>query len=288
MTEYNKIIYTLPPCITREILKLCERRGGEYAEISEIRLRLYGKSSFKLGEERVELCSRFKRAELERTLLSLCGGALYPHRDTLAEGYISYEGGIRVGVCGEGGYDGGRLVGVSNVTSLVFRIPTHSVKQLPELYSAWEGTRRGMLVYSPPGVGKTTALRLLAGYIAHRGKQVVIIDTRHEFPFEDYIGVSVDILTGYRRGEGLDIALRSLAPDVMIVDEIGRSGEADAMLESLNSGVVLLASAHAATLCEAKRRKNLSQFFLHEIFDTFVGISAEGGRRVIKIERLEQ
>ncbi len=284
MSKYNKIIYTLPAAVTREIIRLSEARGGDRAEISEIRLRLNGKSSVTLGGERVDICSRVCIGDMEKTFLSLCGGAVYAHRDTVSEGYISCEGGVRVGIGGEARYEGERLVGVSNVSSLVFRIPSRKKYRMNEIFEAWMGTRRGMLIYSPPGVGKTTALRALAEYIAGaEGQELVIVDTRREFCAEDYSGLRVDILSGYRRERGMEIALRTMSPDVIMVDEIGRSEEAEAMAESLNSGIRIAASAHAGSISELRRRRNLSDFFKLEIFDTFVGISMEGGRRVMKI-----
>ncbi len=275
----------LPRSTADEIIKLCCGRGRDTDAVSEIRLRSVGKSSFKIDGERIDLCSEPNASELERTFHLLCGGALYAHRDTVREGFISYEGGVRVGICGEARYEGGELIGISNISSLIFRIPLKVRPDIGAVKAAWKNCSRGMLIYSPPGFGKTTSLRMLAHYIAGSEKrELAIIDTRREFCAEDYAHQSVDILSGYRRDAGLDIALRTLSPDVIMVDEIGGVREAEAMLESLNSGVKVIATAHAASLGDLKKRKNLSAFFENEIFDTFVGISIEDGRRVVKIE----
>ncbi len=286
MTDKNKIINILPETVTREMLKLLSARGRTFSEITEIRLRAFGKSSFKIGTERIALCAFLKLSELEAVFSALCGGALYLHRDTVREGYISYADGVRVGVCGEARYEGCELVGVSNISSLVFRIPSVSRQEIEGLFDAWLEAERGMLIYSPPGGGKTTALKMLAARIgAGMKNEVVIIDSRREFSASEYKFSSVDILKGYKRDTGLDIAVRTLSPDVIIVDEIGRREEAQAMLESLNSGVKIIATAHAKELSELKRRRSLADFFSCEIFDVFAEISIKGGRRVANYER---
>jgi len=215
----------------------------------------------------------------------MCDGALYRRRDTIREGYVTLEGGVRIGVCAEARYDGGAFVGVSDVSSLVIRTPAFRILRNSEIFGAFQRCRRGLLVYSPPGVGKTTAIRTLALEIGEGGadEQVVAVDERCEFVPEDYRGASVDILRGYKRDLGIEIALRTLSPTVIAVDEIGRLAEAEAMLESLNSGVRVIATAHAATYAELKQRKSLCPFFERNIFDVFVGISLDCGKRKISI-----
>ncbi len=287
MKEYNKIIYILPENVKNELLKLAGTRCAGEAEITEIRLRVFGKSCFKIDGELIELCSEISRIDMERTFKAVSGGAVYMHRETIKDGYISCSDGIRVGVCGEARYDSGELIGISNIASLIFRIPPKKKYEVSEIFRAWENTERGLLIYSPPGLGKTTALRALAGYIGGSlKKQLAIVDTRREFRKEDYRFSHVDILSGYRRAEGLETALRCLSPDVVMVDEIGGKGESEAMLEFLNSGVKIAASAHAGSISELKKRKSLSGFFDNEIFDSLVGIYADGGRRSFKLGRI--
>ena len=281
----DKIFTYLPPKCAREISRLLISRGAEGSKISEIRIRVFGKSSVIISGERVALTSDIDCADMSKALALMCDGALYARRDTIRGGYITLECGVRVGVCGEARYDGGAFVGVSDVSSLVFRIPSVRIAPSPELCEAWGKCRRGMLIYSPPGVGKTTALRTLA-YEIGRGKpdeQVAVVDERGEFYAEDYRGASVDILRGYKREEGIAIALRTLSPSVIAVDEIGRLAEAEAMLESLNSGVRVIATAHAGDASELKRRKSISPFFERGVFDVCAGISLECGKRKINV-----
>lgn len=213
---------------------------------------------------------------------------MYAHRDNIKEGYLTVDGGVRVGICGQARYEGGAFVGVSSISSLVFRIPTAASSNAGLLYDAWQECKKGMLIYSPPGVGKTTALRSLVGMLGEGrfGLQVVVVDERCEFIPGDYKSASVDILRGYRRAEGIEIALRVLSADVICVDEIGCSGEAKAILESLNSGVKFIASAHASSYAELTQRVNIKTLLDGGVFDVFVGLSLRDGARVAEITRL--
>ena len=48
--------------------------------------------------------------------------------------------------------------------------------------------------------------------------------------------------------------LRSMSPDVIIVDEIGREEDADAILDASHAGVSVIATAHAKDLEDARGR----------------------------------
>ena len=98
----DKILEYLPHGCADEIKRLLISRGVSGSEISEIRARAFGKSSVTISGERVTLTCRFDSSELSRSVLAMCDGALYAKRESIKDGYITLEGGVRVGVCGEG------------------------------------------------------------------------------------------------------------------------------------------------------------------------------------------
>ena len=286
--EKENITNILPKSIAFEIDRLCMSRARCQTEISEIRLRIYGKSSIVLLGERIFLTSRPTAEEIKKTVSEMCGGALFAHRSSISEGYISLSGGIRVGISGQARYERDELVGVSNITSLVFRIPTGRSFCSDRLFEEFSRSKRGMLIYSRTGVGKTTALRSLVGMIGSLdGENVAVIDERGEFIPSDYINCSVDLLKGYKREKGIEIALRTLSPSVIAVDELGSAEEILSMIDFMNSGVRMLATAHAGDFEELWRKKSLAPLFEKEVFDVFVGLSLSSGKRTFDIRRTE-
>lgn len=278
----EKIFAALPEGLGRELNSILGGRGG-IGSLSELKLRSLGASSAVVSGERVRLFYPVGREGLSHALEVLSDGAIYSHRDTICRGFLSLSSGVRVGISGTARYDGGSLVGVSDISSLVFRIPTGEFEARAELVRVFSECSRGILVFSPPGLGKTSALRALARDLSALGEEIAVVDERCEFPEEDFRGASVDILRGYKRAEGIEIALRTLSPSVIIVDEVGRLSEAEAMLESLSSGVKVLVSAHAGTADEARSRAALAPFFEHGAVDRLVGIEIREGRRVLSV-----
>lgn len=268
------ILCCLPPNIGRELSRLSRCRRGGISAVSELHLTVGRCSSVLIGRERIFLGVNVSTEDMEGTVHKLCQGAVYAHRDTITEGYISLDGGIRVGVCGQARYESDRLVGVSEISSLVFRVPTVTSSLAGELLSAWQSTQKGMLIYSPPGVGKTTALRTLVSMIAsaHPEERVAVVDERCEFSVVECRRLGVMLLRGYKRSDGMEIALRTMSPTVIAVDEIGARTESDAMTQSLNSGIRLIATAHASERSELERRGGFAPFMQADVFDTFFGI----------------
>lgn len=285
---FDGIIGCLPERVGRELLRIAHTRRGGVGQISEIHITLGRRSSALIGGERVIIGVEVTSHDMDITVHRVCGGAIYAHRDTISDGYVSLRGGVRVGICGQARYESDRLVGVSEVSSLVFRIPTAASSLKDELFSAWQGTKRGMLIYSPPGVGKTTALRTLVGMIAKECpfERVAVVDERCEFSVDECRRLGVMLLRGYKRADGIEIALRTMSPTVIAVDEIGARRESDAMTESLNSGIRLIATAHAKERAELGSRGGVEPFLQVGAFDVFFGIFHTDAGYSCKIEEL--
>lgn len=284
----ERVIDILPPRLAEEIVRLASGRRGGISDIREIRIRRGGACSLLIGSESIRLYRSIDRDETDALMSRLVGGALYAHRDSIASGYLSLEGGVRVGVCGSAAYDGERLVGVSDMRSLIFRIPSGRCEFADELYSVFcEGIGQGMLIYSPPGVGKTTALRSLASSVGSGRDplRVCVVDERCEFSEEDYRGCEVDILKGYKRREGIEIATRTLSCDLIMIDELG-ADDAEALLGVVRCGIPLIATAHAAGCEELLAKPALRGLFDCSVFSVLVGISAEDGSYKLRVDRI--
>ncbi len=278
----------LPTAFAEEIERIARSRRGGMSGIREISVRQFGISEINVLGERIPLRSEIDASGMEVLLQNLMQGALYAHRDSIASGYISLAGGIRVGVCGSTGYEDGRMVGVSNISSLNFRIPSGECAFSEELYSVFcEGIGSGMLIYSPPGVGKTTALRSLARSIGS-GKnplRVAVVDERLEFRCEDYIGCRVDLLRGYKRREGIEIATRTMSAELIMIDEIG-ADDALSIVDVVRCGVPIIATVHASSYDEVTKKASLRSLFECSAFESFLGISREGVKYKLRVDKL--
>ena len=284
----EEILRHLPAALAAEIHRLWHNPPPE-----EIRLRQGAYSCLCRGGETVPLGMVLTPAEMERIVNSLCGGSMYAHRDTLRRGYLTLRGGIRVGVCGEMREEGGQIRDICRVTSLIFRIPhpyavpTDTVSRL--LCSLHPG--RGVLIYSPPGVGKTTLLRALIVALASPPYRLrlAVIDTRRELAAcGTDSACGAEWLCGYPKGVGIEIATRTLAPALIVCDEIGDEEEAAAICAACNAGVPLLATAHGADVSGLLRRPALRLLHRQGIFGSYVGLSrSAGGELCQRVTRAE-
>ncbi|MBQ2716921.1 MAG: AAA family ATPase, partial [Clostridia bacterium] len=249
--------------------------------VEEIRLHCGRRATLTSAGRNILTSAVLTRQEMDRTLTRLCEGSVYAFRDTIAEGYIGLRGGVRVGVCGRAALSGGKICGVYDIDTLVIRIPHPSPplgSEIAELIRKNKFTG-GVLIYSPPGVGKTTLLRSLAKILAsgERAVRVSVIDTRGELGYS--LGerdLCVDILSGYPKHTGISIAARTLSPQVIICDEIGSRAEAEAICEAQGCGVPLIATAHASSVRELLGRSGMGILHRSGCFLNYVGISRSG------------
>lgn len=277
----DRILGMLPYRIVDVIKRESEHSEKKLCE--EIRLRCGRMSGLRLSggaEIPLELSAPLNQNEIDLTVDRLCGGSLYAHGDTIKQGYISVEGGIRAGVSGRAAYDGGRMVGISEINGICIRLP-HGIKV--DASPVCELLRKssfssGVLIYSPPGVGKTTLLRSVASSISEsRETRVVVVDSRGELEYGLVSPrLSMDVLSGYSKAEGIEIALRTLSAGLIVCDEIGNNDDVKAICEAAVGGAALLASAHAADTVGLMAKKNIRILIDAGVFSYFVGIAREG------------
>ena len=230
------------------------------------------------------------RQDCQTLLEMLTNHSLYTFEEELRRGYITVSGGHRVGLAGRTILDQGHVKQIRDVSSFNIRIAREiqGVGQeiLPHLVDPSRGNIHHTLIISPPQQGKTTLLRDLARLISrgewgHRntslsGKKVGIVDERSELaacvkgvPRFD-LGPRTDVLDGCPKAEGMMMMIRSLSPEVLIVDEIGRSEDAVAIHEAVHTGICVLASAHGASYEDVRRRPVLRQLMEEGVFTKYV------------------
>ena len=252
-----------------------------YAE--ELRLHANREATLTVSGRNVALGVSLTVDEMQALLRDLCAGSLYAHGESIRQGFLSLRDGVRVGISGTAAIESGRMIGVREISGLIVRIPHRlEVDATPILSElARNSGIRGMLIYAPPGVGKTTLLRAIAASASSpaHGIRTVCVDSRAELRYglED-THLTLDILVGYPRALGIEIAVRSLGAQLIICDEIGSEEDAEAILSAANCGVPLVATAHARTQEELLDRPAIAKLHRARVFDAYVALSRVGNR----------
>ncbi len=177
--------------------------------------------------------------------------------ETVRDGFITANGGHRVGICGQATVLQGKMTGISAASSLCIRVARDFTNIAPNP-SAVPGST---LIIGPPGSGKTTLLRDTIRRISDTEQgSVAVVDERQEvFPiFKGQVcfsqGKCTDVISGCTKPQGINAVLRSMNPRWIAVDEITAQEDTQALLYAGWCGVNLIATAHAGSLADLNSR----------------------------------
>lgn len=219
------------------------------ANICEIRVRRdKNLVVYTLGERRnIDYVS--KEEDIDYILKIATSRSLYAVEESVKKGYISCEGGIRIGIVGEAVLDNGKLRVIKNINSLVIRI-AKSVQHLPaEIFPLVENFDNTLII-SPPYLGKTTLLRELTRRLSNKGNDILVIDERNELSATMNgvqnldLGANTDVMVGVPKKDCYEGAVRTMSPDIIVTDEIFGSEEVECIMDAVRSGVKVMATAH--------------------------------------------
>ena len=307
-------ILKLFPLHMREKLKKADIRQDT---LEEIRIRvgqplmfLYGDGEYFLDRDgdmlsRSQTCGyRMTRSDLEEMVGFLCNYSMYAYEEQLRMGYLTLQGGHRVGVAGEVALQQGRIVRLKHIYFLNIRIAREKkgcAKPLVDAVRSAQGIYN-TLILSPPGVGKTTYLRdairiLSEGDETHAGMKVGVVDERSELgagylgiPQND-LGPRTDVLEGAGKSEGIYMLLRSMSPQVIAVDELGAKDDFEAVTRAFHSGCRLIGTVHGENIESLQRICGFYNWSGKGEIGRFVVLEkkAEGRRRMqVYNSRMEQ
>ena len=268
----------------------------EKEKVEELRLRQGGRLTLTLPEGEVPVPgTRVTGEDLEAVLDIATGSSRYTASQSLRQGYLTAEGGFRIGVCGTAVLEGGEVALYRDLSSLNIRIPREQIgladRVLPGLLA--EGRLESTLVISPPGGGKTTLLRDLVRAISdEKNLRVSLVDERgelaavHRGVHQLQVGRHTDVLDACPKAQAIPTLLRAMNPQVIAVDEITVREDLRAVSLAVGCGVRLLATIHAGSVEELLERPLYRQLLEDKVFRLAVRISRDCGERSYAVEEL--
>ncbi|WP_372995277.1 stage III sporulation protein AA [Lutispora sp.] len=280
----DEIIDFLPPKI-KWLIRKCTSNKIHQAE--EIRLRL-GKPLIISGsdwdffiDDMGYLTKEIKNAyittkdDIRKASEIIQGFSVYSFGEELKNGYITIPGGHRIGISGRAVIDDGNVKTIKDISFINYRIAKEIIgaadKAIPYII-AGNSSIYNTLIISPPQCGKTTLLRDIVRQLSNgiksqniKGFKIGLVDERSEIaacflgePRND-VGIRTDVLDACPKSQGIIMLIRSMSPDIIATDEIGRKEDADALMEGANAGVKIIATMHGSDIDDLFRKIELKK-----------------------------
>jgi stage III sporulation protein AA len=278
--RFDKAAALLPDRMRNELLFLDEELRSQ---AEEIRLRL-GRGLFvSLSEGEIKLKSSAEEADIDTVLEKATKASAHASRESIKAGYVTSEGGYRIGLCGTSVIKNGEIDSIKHISSLSIRIAKEY--RCAEDWLIREIADKSTLIISPPAAGKTTLLRDIVRRLSDSGRRVSLIDERGELAAmrngvpEFNVGQHTDIMEFCPKYESVGIVLRSMNPFYIAMDEIGGDRDIEAVNKAALCGVRLIATVHGSSAADIYK-KGLTQ----GVFTKAVLIEVVGGKRRYRVE----
>lgn len=292
------ILKCLPVTLSRMILE------HNIKKIEEIRIRSGKPVILKLGYIEMVLKYIVEGTEIIGILQNICNNSIYTYQNQICNGFITLPGGNRVGISGNVVVKDGQVSNISHIYSLNFRVAHQIIGASNELLRYVLDTKNNTvfntLIVSPPGAGKTTIIRDLAKKISDgmsemnfRGIDVSIIDERGEIAamnkgvaYND-VGIRTDILDNVPKSIGIRMAIRSMAPKVIIADEIGNKDDVEIINYAICSGVNCIFTAHGSCMDDILRNEEIKKIINLKLFKRIIFLNEKEKGKIKNVVNIE-
>ena len=258
MHDFERIFQCFPTGITHQIQTL---NPWTKRDIEEIRVYKNKEMQIFAAGKRISLQDRVQGNDMIQILNNLMRFSYHTYEEDLAKGFITIEGGHRVGICGKAVVEKGKVILLKEISSFNIRRAKEVIgcSDLLMPHVIEKGKINNILIASPPGCGKTTLIRDIARNLTIQHYKVAICDERSEIAgmhggiSSYHFGAMLDVLDGCPKAEGMMMLVRSMSPDVIITDEIGRDEDLYAIKTCINCGVSLITTIHGSNEEDLKR-----------------------------------
>lgn len=289
------ILKFFPRGIANEINKEISNKEISKIEelVQEIRIRVGSQIIVKTNKKDDIIINYFvTREDILEIMQVICNNSIYSYQNEIANGYITINGGHRVGITGDVVLENNKVINIKYISSLNFRIARQildcSNNILKYVINLEENTVFHTLIVSPPGAGKTTILKDLVRKISDgipeigfKGIDVSLIDERGEISAmyngvpQNKIGIRTDVLENVSKPIGIKMAVRSMAPKVIVADEIGNYNDIEAINYAVCSGVKGIFTAHSLSYETMRLNKELNKLINMKIIERIIFLDSK-------------
>ncbi|HHZ03278.1 MAG TPA: stage III sporulation protein AA [Tissierellia bacterium] len=231
------------------------------------------------------------KGDIDETIANFTKNSIHAFEKEINNGYITVEGGHRVGISGECIYEKNVLKGFKNITSLNIRIAREfhgcSAKYLKYLITS-DKNIYNTLIIGPPLSGKTTFIRDITANLSDGfrnpyfdGCDITLIDERGELGAvyngvpQLYVGRRTDVFSNCRKSDGFFMSIRAMSPKVIISDELGSVNDFEIIQYALKSGIKIITTAHGGSLDDVKKNIFLKNIIEKNFFDRALILNKE-------------
>lgn len=270
------------PLFGKSLRLTIEENKVNFDALQEIRVRVGKPMIFLISGSEQLINVNVTMRDVEEILNTACGHSGYAFEEEIRQGYLTITGGHRIGIAGRTVVTSEGIRTVKNISAINIRI-AHSVSGCSEPWKAYYYKKRrpcNTLIISPPGAGKTTLLRdmirnISDGCAEYPGVSVGVVDERMEIagshrglPSHD-LGMRTDLLDGCPKSLGMEMLIRSMAPVVVAVDEIG-TGDVISVENALRCGCKVIATMHGECMEDFLQKSGFLPLVREKVFERYI------------------